>query len=49
MVDGGVCVMLVYCGTVAEVIDVGDGDRAGELERRCLAASWCRGDATGER
>jgi hypothetical protein len=45
--DGGVGVMLVYCGTMAEGDDVGDGDKAGEQERRCLAASWCRGYATG--
>jgi hypothetical protein len=33
----------------AEVVDEDDGDRARGRERACLAASWCLGDATGER
>jgi hypothetical protein len=37
------------CSTMAKVVDEGDGDRARGRERSCLAASWCRGDATGER
>jgi hypothetical protein len=41
--------MVVYCGTVADVVDERDGDRAREREWRCLACSWCRGDAQGGR
>jgi hypothetical protein len=34
-------------GTVADVCDDGDGDKARGREGECLACSWSRGDAQG--
>jgi hypothetical protein len=37
----------VSSGTVVDVGDDGDGDRARGREGECLAYSWSRGDAQG--
>jgi hypothetical protein len=47
--DGMARVASVSVTGTAEIIDEDDGDRARGRERACLAASWCLGDATGER
>jgi hypothetical protein len=36
-------------GTVADVGDEDDSDRAREREGACLASSWCLGGAQGRR